>query len=229
MNKKIAIILHNPKGYTGMIGEILLENGYELDIRCPLAGDKIHRPDDYEALVVFGGQMSANDDLPALKDELVFIQEMTEQNKPVLGICLGAQLLAMAFGGSVTRHPEKVVEIGFYPIYPTVEGFLSIFADLPERFFQWHNEGFTLPEGAIKLGASDLFTNQAFKIKSAYGFQFHPEATAEQIDFWHRRCPEELALAGAQTLNFQLIYRDRLIPEIRRWLKRFLLENWLKK
>jgi len=149
---RIVAILHNPAGSTGLIGKFLDEQP-EVDFRvlCPLAGDVLPEADAFDAAIVFGGKMSANDcpALPPLLSELLWIRGIVDAGKPFLGICLGAQLLAMAYGGKITRHAEHIVEIGFYPLYPTVDGFNSIFAEMPERFFQWHNEGFTLPDGAV--------------------------------------------------------------------------------
>ena len=229
--KRIAIILHNPKGSTGLIGELLSAAGHQLDIRCPLAGDPLHGFDEYDAAIVFGGKMSANDglNLPALLDELLWIRACAEADRPYLGICLGAQLLAMSFGGQVTRHHQSITEIGYYPVYPTVEGYNDIFAAAPERFFQWHNEGFTLPEQALKLAASDHYPNQAFRIgERVYGFQFHPEATPTQIAAWHERDSEELSHPGAQTVRAQWRYCEQLSPAIRDWLQHFL-HHWLHK
>ena len=162
---RIVAILHNPAGSTGHISNILQAQQHEFRVLCPLAGDPLPEADSFDAAIVFGGKMSANDcnTLPELLAELLWIRSVVESGKPFLGICLGAQLLAMAYGGKITRHAEHVVEIGYYHLYPTVEGFSDIFADMPERFFQWHNEGFTLPEGAVKLAASDAFPNQAFR------------------------------------------------------------------
>lgn len=228
--KRIAIILHNPQGSTGLIGELLTAAGHHLTIRCPLNGCPLPEAQDYDAAIVFGGKMSVNDcDTchPSLHDELRWIRQSVDAGKPYLGICLGAQLLARAYGGNVTRHHEDYVEIGYYAVYPTVEGFLDIFADAPEKFFQWHNEGFTIPDGAVKLAASDLYPNQAFRIgKHAYGFQFHPEATATQIAHWHARDQEELAGPGAQTVPMQLRDLDTYTPHIRVWLHDFL-NKWL--
>lgn len=133
----------------------------------------------------------------------------------------------MTFGGVVTRHPKRFTEIGYYRIYPTIDGYNSIFADMPGRFFQWHNEGFTIPDTAIKLAESDLYPNQAFKIgQCAYGFQFHPEATPEQIRHWHKRDSEELDHPGAQSVNTQFDYCEKLTPKITQWLTTFL-HQWL--
>ncbi len=224
----LLVILHNPAGSMGLLEEKLRTRGFTPDIICPLAGDPLPDPADYDAAIVFGGKMSVNDDsLSALKDELCWIKRMVNAEKPFLGICLGAQLLARTFGGHVTRHQASVVEVGYYAIYPTIDGYLSFFADAPPKFFQWHNEGFTLPEGAVKLAASDLYPNQAFRIgEHAYGFQFHPEATLEQIQLWHERDADELAHPGAQTVPTQLRDNAELAEPISRWLDGFL-DHWL--
>lgn len=228
--KRIQIILHNPKGFTGLIGEKLSSAGHRLSICCPLHGQKLPELEAYDVAIVFGGKMSVNDCdtcLPVLREEIAWIRRSVEAEKPYLGICLGAQLLARAFGGTVTRHHEHYVEIGYYNIYPTVEGFDSIFANAPEKFFQWHNEGFTMPENGVKLAASDLYPNQAFRIgQHAYGFQFHPEATFEQIQAWHQRDFEELNGPGAQTIRSQLRDIESYTPSISAWLDDFLA-YWL--
>lgn len=229
--KRIQILLHNPQGFTGLIGEKLSAAGHQLSICCPLHGESLPELDSYDAAAVFGGKMSVNDCdtvLPALHEEIRWIRRSVEAGKPYLGICLGGQLLARAFGGTVTRHHKHYVEIGYYNLYPTLEGFEDIFANAPEKFFQWHNEGFTIPEHAVKLAASDLYPNQAFRLgERAYGFQFHPEATPEQIQYWHQRDPEELAGPGAQTVRAQIRDIDTYTPAISAWLDDFLA-HWLQ-
>lgn len=214
-----------------MIGEKLIAQGHDLSYNCTIDGDPLPEHHDYDATIVFGGKMSVNDcdtTHRPLQDEIRWIKQAVELGKPYLGICLGGQLLARAFGGTITRHHAQYVEIGYYNIYPTLEGFMDpAFANLPEKIFQWHNEGFTIPDNAIKLAASDLYPNQAFKIgDKAYGFQFHPEATLEQIQHWHERDPEELAGPGAQTVLTQLSDHKTYTPQISQWLDQFL-KNWL--
>lgn len=211
-----------------MIGEYFAARGHHQIKRfCPLAGCILPSQDDFDAAVVFGGNMSVNDNLPALQLELDWIREVVERGKPYLGICLGAQLLARAFGGVVTRHPEHYVEIGYFPVYPTIDGYNTIFQNAPERFYQWHNEGFTLPEGAVKLASSDLYPNQAFRIgQSAFAFQFHPEAHQAQMECWFERSADQLQNAGAQTLDAQIRYREALLDHTRQWLESFL-DAWL--
>lgn len=229
MLARLVFILHNPNGSSGLIGSLLSARGHSIRSYCPLSGDGLPPQQDFDAAVVFGGKMSANDGdtLPALCQERVWIRDTVEQGKPFLGICLGAQLLAMTYGGKVTRHPQRMTEIGYYRIYPTIDGYNDIFAQMPSHFFQWHNEGFTIPERGVKLAESDLYPNQAFRLgHCAYGFQFHPEATAEQIAHWHIRDSEELNHPGAQTITTQKQHHTQLNPIISRWLDNFL-DYWL--
>ena len=111
---RIVAILHNPAGSTGLIGKFLDEQP-EVDFRvlCPLAGDPLPEADTFDAAIVFGGKMSANDcpALPPLLSELLWIRGIVDAGKPFLGICLGAQLLAMAYGGKITRHAEHIRSI----------------------------------------------------------------------------------------------------------------------
>ena len=103
---RIVAILHNPAGSTGHIGNILQAQQHEFRVLCPLAGDPLPEADSFDAAIVFGGKMSANDcnTLPELLAELLWIRSVVESGKPFLGICLVAQLLAIAYGCKITRH-----------------------------------------------------------------------------------------------------------------------------
>jgi len=118
--------------------------------------------------------------------ELHFIQQALDTNTPLLGICLGAQLIAKALGAHVYRNPEK--EIGWAPVYLTDAGSSDpVFGRLPSpsMFFHWHSETFMLPPGADSLAYSDKCRQQAFRFHdTVYGIQFHPEITPEMIVDW---------------------------------------------
>jgi GMP synthase (glutamine-hydrolysing) len=106
-----------------------------------------------------------------------------KENKPLLGICLGAQMLVNHLGGKVESHPEGLVEIGWYPIRPTEEG--KALMDWPEMIYQFHREGFTLPSGAVHLVTGDTYENQAFRYgDNAWGVQFHAELTQAMMQRW---------------------------------------------
>jgi GMP synthase (glutamine-hydrolysing) len=142
--------------------------------------------DKAAGLILMGGPMSANDDLPYIKTELGLIRDAVKAGKPVLGVCLGAQLIARALGARVYRNSVK--EIGWAPVYwtdtagrdPLFEGITN-----PETVLHWHGETFDLPEGAEWLAWSDRCRHQAYRIgSSVYGLQFHLEVTPEMIAGW---------------------------------------------
>jgi len=149
-------------------------------------------PADWEsaaALIFMGGPMSANDDLPFVNAELRLIEKAVAASKPVLGICLGAQLIARALGAKVYRNHTK--EIGWAPVCWRPEARHDpLFHDFnrPEMVFHWHAETFDLPAGAVWLAYSAVCPHQAFRVGSAYGLQFHLEVTPEMIASW---CTEE--------------------------------------
>lgn len=226
--KTILIILHRSTGDTGKIGKRLQQQGFALDIRCILAGDTLPDPSHYAGVIVFGGIMSANDCqiLPGIRAEIDWIPTVIDANVPYLGICLGAQLLARALGAGVSRKPDYSVEIGFHHIRPTRQH-CTLLPKAGLRFYQWHLEGFSIPDNCERLAESDNFSNQAFMLNNrTIGLQFHPEATRDMIDCWIKREPEHLALPGAQSYKTQVeLYRE-VNQDITLWLEQFL-DRWL--
>jgi GMP synthase (glutamine-hydrolysing) len=167
--------------------------------RHPDAQPNIER---YHGLIVLGGPMNVMDQHrhPHLKTELIAIEAALRQDKPVLGICLGAQLLAHVLGAPVRRHSQR--EIGWYDLITTATGrddaVLGHLGDVAP-VFQWHGCTFDLPSGAVQLARTDSCEQQAFRFGSkAYGFQFHMEADESMIDRWLRlpAYRDELAAAG---------------------------------
>ena len=144
--------------------------------------------DDAQALIIMGGPMSVNDPLPWLREEERCILRALSVGVPVLGICLGAQLLAKCLGARV--YPMRRKEIGWHPVRLTEVGLSDpLLRDRAPGFltFHWHGETFDLPAGARHLAASDLCTNQAFAVGSnIYGLQFHPEVEPPTIEHWCR-------------------------------------------
>ncbi len=141
------------------------------------------------ALIFLGGPMSVNDPPPYLKQETGLILSAMERKQPVLGICLGSQLIAKALGARVYRNPVK--EIGWYDIHLTADSATDpLFAGMQptETVFHWHGETFDLPAGAALLAYSDACANQAVRFsESVYGLQFHLEVTPEMIAGWCRQ------------------------------------------
>ena len=185
---------HVPFEGLGSIEAWLRAAGYRISGSRLYQGERLPRPEDVDFLVVMGGPMSANDEaaLPWLAPEKRFIRRVVDASKPVLGVCLGAQLIASAMGERVFGNPQK--EIGWFPIrgVELPDGF-------PLRFppsldvFHWHGETFDLPAGAIRLARSEGCENQAFLLgTSVLGLQFHLEMTPESVRQIVTHCRAEL-------------------------------------
>ena len=174
---------------SGYLGELLQNDGFEItsvNARHEKLPDK-----DFSLVVILGAPESANDDLPYLQEEQQLIKNSVEKNTPVLGICLGSQLIAKAFGAKVYRGPKK--EIGFYNDLKVSDDspFFSGFQN-PFTVFHWHADTFDLPEGAVRLVSSKHYPNQAFQYKSAIGLQFHLEVNDEMVNLWLDNTEEKL-------------------------------------
>jgi len=174
---------------SGYLGDLLKNDGFEIT-----SVNAKHEPfpdKEFSLMVILGAPESANDDLPYLHAEQYLIKNCVEKNIPVLGICLGSQLIAKTFGGSVYRGPKK--EIGFYNDLKIVHD-STLFSGFKNPFtvFHWHADTFDLPHGAIRLASSEHYPNQAFQYKSAIGLQFHLEVNEEMINLWLDNVEEKL-------------------------------------
>ncbi len=181
-------VIHGSDGRPELFGDVVRERGHELE-EWSLAWDRpLERPlSDYSAALVFGGAMHADQDdsHPWLVEENFFLQRLLRLQIPVLGVCLGAQLLAKAAHAPV--HPSSEPEIGWVQVELTEAADDDpLFRRLPQRFhsFQWHYYTYGVPAGAEELAYSRVCT-QAFRLGEAvWGIQFHPEVTSEQIESW---------------------------------------------
>jgi GMP synthase (glutamine-hydrolysing) len=230
MAEQVLIVVHQEQSTPGRVGELLEARGCVLERRCPNLGEAL--PEDlspYAAAIVFGGPQSANDDrLPGIRAELDWLERTAlPAGPPLLGICLGAQLMARVLGARVGPHPDGLVEIGYHPIQPTAAG--APYFEGPTLFYQWHRETFDIPAGAVHLAHNDAFASQAFRYdRHAYGIEFHPEMTLAMIERWTRSEKGEpmLDLPGAQSRAAQLEAYGRCVAATDRWLGRFL-DRWL--
>jgi GMP synthase (glutamine-hydrolysing) len=183
--------------------------------------------DRHAGVIIFGGPMSVNDEESWLRREIGWIEVPLKAQKPFLGICLGAQMLARHLGHCVRPHPQGRVEVGYYPIHPTEQGRQICPCRFPERVYQWHVEGFELPCGATLLAKGQDFEAQAFRYgETAFGFQFHPEATLATICRWSLACGERTALPGAHPRHRHLQGWLRHDAAVARWSEAFL-QAWL--
>ena len=174
---------------SGYLGDLVKEDGFTT-LSVHAKQEKLPEK-DFSMVVILGAPESANDDLYYLQAEQRLIKNYVEKNMPVLGICLGSQLIAKTFGGKVYRGPKK--EIGFYNDLKVVNNstFLSGFKS-PFMVFHWHADTFDLPQGAIRLASSDHYQNQAFQYKSAVGLQFHLEVNEKMVNLWLDNTEEKL-------------------------------------
>ena len=153
----VLIVLHQETSTPGRVGNALRALGYRLDIRRPRFGDALPETlDQHAGAVIFGGPMSANDSDDYVRREIDWIEVPLREQRPFLGICLGAQMLAKQLGAQVAPHHEGRVEVGYYPIRPTEAGH-ALCPDWPERVYHWHGEGFQLPHAAKLLAEATTF------------------------------------------------------------------------
>ena len=185
-----VLFIQNSKSEgSGYLGDLLKDDGFE--ITSVNAKHEQLPEKDFSMIVILGAPESANDDLPYLQAEQQLVRECVEKNIPILGICLGSQLIAKTFGAKVYRGSRK--EIGFYNDLKIHNGtsFFSGFKN-PFTVFHWHSDTFDLPEDAVRLASSEHYLNQAFQYKSAVGLQFHLEVNEEMVNLWLDKAEEKL-------------------------------------
>jgi len=184
----VLIIKHVDIEGPGLIEHCLKQKAVPHRIICLETGEPLPGPSGFTHIVLLGGPMNVyeEDRYPFLKSEDLFIKEAIQRGKHVLGICLGAQLIAKALGARVTKSPVK--EIGWSEVSLTEEGLKDpLFSALPKAFpvFQWHEDTFEIPRWGTLLATSPDVPNQAFQYgDNAYGLQFHLEVTMDMIREW---------------------------------------------
>lgn len=192
MSIKILVIQNSPTAPLGVLEECLQERQVEFGLWNPASG-QLPISTAYAGLIVLGGPMSAEDDAgyPHLMDVVRSIQSFAAEHKPILGICLGAQLIARAFGKRV--YPHTTVELGFTPLRPIREAIASdplLSSALPAncdwiQIMEWHFDTFDLPDEAKLLLTGDRCQNQAYRIAdNIYGFQCHFEVDRSILMGW---------------------------------------------
>jgi len=184
----VLSVVHGEKVRAGVFGDAVAARGHRLEEWSLAWGTSLPRPlDAYGAVLVFGGAMHADQEghHPSLRDENLFLQRLLDLGTPLLGVCLGAQLLAKAAHAHV--GPAREPEIGWYSVELTDDAADDpVLGGLPEKFdaFQWHYYAHDVPAGGVELARNDLCT-QAFRLgDSAWGVQFHPEVTLAQVESW---------------------------------------------
>lgn len=206
---KATVIQHVSFEGLGYLQEWLEDNGVTVQLIGLFANDPIPETIDSELLIVLGGPMSANDPLPFLAKERALIRTHVQQNKPMLGICLGAQQLAKAFDADVAASPK---EVGWGKIYDN-------HTKKEYEVLHWHGQGFVPPSGSVPLFHSDYWEHQGFRLANGIGLQFHLETTQTSVaeliendqdfikDSVFTQSPEQIRQHQIHSENRQLLFR----------------------
>ncbi len=223
---EVTVLKHVENEGLGAWEPLVRERGIDVREVEVDAGEALPALAGTQAIVSLGGPMSADDDHEGLAAERRLLAEATRADVPVLGVCLGAQLLAHALGGEIFPNPAGR-EIGASQVELTAEGRADpLFADLPDPLpvLQWHGDAFELPPEAILLATAPACENQAFRVGSrGYGVLFHPEVLAAEAEDWLDRAEYREYAVGAGRDPDDVLAGARELPDagVR------LFENWL--
>jgi len=227
---RFLVLQHLEIEPPALIGDCLCKEGHTLETIHIHRRDTI--PDNltgYTGLIVMGGPASANDTIPFIEKEINLLRSAIAQDFPVLGICLGAQLLAKAAGAKILPSPER--ELGWYRLLSTPDGKTdALFSSLPAEgldVFQWHGETFLLPKEAKLLASCPKVPNQAFRLGSCqYGLQFHVEVDMPIIHKWIDAGESERAHLGESGIRNILLETPRHLSAMQSFCS-MACRNWL--
>ena len=210
MAPRIAVLHNLERPFLGHAGPALREAGAELDERFLRTGDPLPAPSDADGIVVLGGEQTAPD--PALAAQAALLRDATAQGVPVLGVCLGAQLLAHAHGGEVRKLARR--HLDWLPLVPLpAAGGDPVLGSLPAGAagVHWNEDGFALPANAVELLRSPAGTGEGFRIgERSWGVQFHPELDGPAIDDWYVDWHTALESAGVAEEDARAADREHL-------------------
>jgi GMP synthase (glutamine-hydrolysing) len=215
LSKKILSILNINVETLGTLEPLFRSAGFQIEEVNAQEDQVPLNSDQYNAIVILGGPMSAYDNLSYLAREQELIRNAIRKEVPVLGICLGSQLIAQAIGGMVHKGPKK--EIGWSEVTLSPNGLKSLFNGIKNktlRVFQWHGDTYDLPEKANIMASSPLYP-QAFSFGSAVGIQFHLEVDGEMIHRWLQEYHEEIGRELINRRDITLYNESRNIEELK--------------
>lgn len=223
---KIHYLQHVPFENSGNIENWAIKNGFILSCTKLYEENSFPETEDFDFLIILGGPMNIyeEDKYLWLKKEKEFIKKAIESNKKVLGICLGAQLIADVLGAKVYKNPHK--EIGWYPVKFSKDAQnIYLFNNLPEELsvIHWHGDTFNIPKESISIGSSEACKNQGFIYKNkVIGLQFHLETSVESLNNLIENCKDEIIKDKfIQTPEKMLLQKENFV-ELERNLYNFL-------
>ena len=199
--KKILTIQNIEYETLGTFKELFQSDGYKIETIDAQSDIIPSNAESYKAIVILGGPMAVYEEKKYLRDEEVLIKDAIKKQVPILGICLGSQLIAHAAGGRVYKGVRK--EIGWHDVNITDIGKKDLFNGIRDktiRAFQWHGDTYELPRNAIIMATSKLYP-QAFRIGSAVGIQFHLEVNREMIERWMKEYDKEIKDENIRTFD----------------------------
>lgn len=233
LGMRLHYLQHEPIETPGNILKWAREHSFSVSHTRLYIEENLPGLDDFDWLVVMGGSMSVNDEgrYRWLAPEKIFIENAVNSGKKVLGVCLGAQLVANVLGAKVRKNEEK--ELGWFPVRLTSEGMKEpVCHKIPFSMdvFHWHGETFELPKGAVHLAESEGSINQAFRYgENTLAWQFHPEVTFEMVEAFVAEGSEELRDGWyIQRADEILACREktaRMEPVLYQWLDNFIIND----
>ncbi len=230
--KPILVFRHVAHEGPGYFGEYLDKRDIPYREICLDKGMSVPTStEETSGLVFMGGPMSVNDDYPWIEAELSLIRKAISENMPVLGHCLGGQLISKALGGTISANPVK--EFGWHDVTQTDNAAAKAWlSDIPHSFaaFHWHGETFTIPHGASNILSSEHCAHQCFVIGNSLAMQCHVEMTSELVKSWAAHHAEEIATAtpSIQTLAQITENLDARIQQLHKHADA-LYDEWLKR
>lgn len=226
---EILLVYHDMAEADDRASARLRARGWRTRAVCPAGGDALPADaSEFAATIVYGGRYDVRDAdrWPFLKHEMRWIEAALERETPLLGLCLGAQLMAHVLGEPVGPHPEGRAEYGYYRLHASEAGLGLLPPELTVLQSHWHG-WFRTPGGAERLAGSEHFPEQAFRYgANAYAFQFHPEATRASLERWIGRRGDRNRMPGAMPPEQQLAGHGRHDAALGRWFEGFL-NRWI--